>query len=86
MQPYKQDINHDNTYKQTGGRTQPMQPCLFEDLAEIYSTPTPKGLAGAENGWLYWLIVYLTMVKAFIFIARNLDMSPNWTRLAYKRK
>jgi hypothetical protein len=50
MQPYKQNINRGNTYKQTGGRTQPMQPCLFEDFAGIYSTPTPKGLAGAEKG------------------------------------
>jgi hypothetical protein len=50
MQPYKQDINHVNTYKQTGGRTQPMQPFLFEDFTGIYSTPTPKGLAGAEKG------------------------------------
>jgi hypothetical protein len=59
MQPYKQDINHSNTYKQTGGRTQPMQPCLFEDFAGIYSTPTPKGLARDEKGlivlidWLF---------------------------------
>jgi hypothetical protein len=36
-----------------------MQPYLFEDLTEIYSTPTPKGLAGAKKGWLYWLIVYM---------------------------
>jgi hypothetical protein len=82
MQSYKQDINLGNTYKQTGGQTQPMQPSLFEDLAGIYSTPTPKGLARAEKGWLYWLIVYFTMVEALIFIAQNLDMSPNWTRLA----
>jgi hypothetical protein len=54
MQPYKQYINRGNTYKQTGGRTQPMQPCLFEDFARIYSTPTPKGLARAKKGWLYW--------------------------------
>jgi hypothetical protein len=59
MQPYKQDINRGNTYKQTGGRTQSMQPYLFEDHTGIYCTPTPKGLAGAEKGWLYWLIVYL---------------------------
>jgi hypothetical protein len=50
MQPYKQDINRGNTYKQTGGQTQLMQPCFFEDFAGIYSTSTPMGLAGAENG------------------------------------
>jgi hypothetical protein len=49
MQPYKRDINRDNTYKPTGSQTQPMQPCLFEDFAGIYSTHTPKGLAGAEK-------------------------------------
>jgi hypothetical protein len=26
-----------------------MQPCLLEDLAGIYVTPTPRGLAGAEK-------------------------------------
>ena len=36
------------TYKQTGGRSMPMQPCLIEGLAEIYVTPTPRVLAGGQ--------------------------------------
>ncbi len=43
MQPYytmTQAIGE--TYKQTGGRSMPMQPYLIEGLAEIYVTPTPR--------------------------------------------
>jgi hypothetical protein len=66
MQPYKQDINRGNTYKQTEGRIQPMQLCLFEDFARIYSTPTPKGLAEAKKGSLYWLIDCLYNGQGFL--------------------
>jgi hypothetical protein len=42
MQPYKQSISYDGTYnKPEVGRTDAA--LLAEELAVIYSTPTPKG-------------------------------------------
>jgi hypothetical protein len=72
MQPYKQDINRDCTYKQTGGRTQPMHPYLFEDFARIYSTPTPKCLAGAKKGLIVLIdCMSLQWSRLFLSIARD---------------
>ena len=42
MQLYKHNTSCDGTHKQAGGRS--VDATLFaEELAEIYSTPTPKG-------------------------------------------
>ena len=44
MQPYKQGISHDR-YSQTNRRSDLTDAALLvEELVEIYSTPTPKGL------------------------------------------
>lgn len=44
MQHYKHDISHDSTHKQAEGRSIDAA-LLDEELAEIYSPPTPKILA-----------------------------------------
>ena len=56
MQLYKHNTSHDGTHKQVGGRS--VDAALFaKELAEIYSTPTPKGWHEAEKsnciGWLF---------------------------------
>ena len=44
MQLYKHNTNRDGTHKQAGGRS--VDAALFaEELAEIYSTPTPNVIA-----------------------------------------
>ena len=48
MQFYKHNISHDGTHKQARGRL--VDPALFaEELAEIYSTPTPDAMAKARK-------------------------------------
>ena len=48
MQLYKHNTSHDGTYKQVGGRS--VDAALFaEELAEIYSTPTPNAMALARK-------------------------------------
>ena len=48
MQLYKHNTSHDGTHKQAGGRS--VDAALFaEELAEIYSTPTPNTMAKAEK-------------------------------------
>ena len=44
-----QSIGHDDTYRQAGGRSNHVT-LLVEELAEIYTTPTPtpKGWHGAR--------------------------------------
>ena len=50
MQLYKYYTSHDGTHKQAGGRS--VDAAMFvEELAEIYSTPTPNTMAKR----LYWL-------------------------------
>jgi hypothetical protein len=41
VQPYKQDINHDGTYSNSEVGLADVA-LLIEELAKIYSTPTPK--------------------------------------------
>ena len=41
--PYEQRINHDGTYRQGVEIDRIDAAVLAEELAEIYSTPTPKG-------------------------------------------
>ena len=44
MQLYKLNTSHDGTHKQIGGRS--VDAALFaEELAKIYSTPTPNVMA-----------------------------------------
>ena len=46
MQLYKYNTSHDGTHKQATGRS--VDVALFaEELAEIYSTPTPNAMAKA---------------------------------------
>ena len=59
MQLYKHNTSRDGTYKQAGGRS--VDTALFaEELAEIYSTRTPKGWREAKKGnCIGWLFVSL---------------------------
>ena len=43
MQSYDRGISHDGTYRQVVEVDQIDATILAEELAEIYSTPTPKG-------------------------------------------
>ena len=45
-------ISHDGTYRQARGRPDDVA-LLVEELAEIYTTPTPKGWRKAEKSNLY---------------------------------
>ena len=48
MQLYKHNTSHDGTHKQAGGRL--VDAALFaEELAEIYSTPTPNAMTKARK-------------------------------------
>ena len=48
MQLYKHNTSHDGTHKQAGGRL--VDAALFaEELAEIYSTPTPNAMVKARK-------------------------------------
>ena len=48
MQLYKYDTSSDDTRRQAGGRSVDAT-LLVEELIEIYSTPTPKGLHEAKK-------------------------------------
>ena len=57
MQLYKHNTSRDGTHKQAEGRL--VDASLFaEELAEIYSTPTPNAMAKAEK---IVLIVYSSL-------------------------
>jgi hypothetical protein len=59
----------------------PMQPCLIEELAEIYITPTPRWRE-SQNVIEYvcvWLIDVLHLLGLIIY-TRGLNMSPGQTR------
>ena len=48
MQLYKHNTSRDGTHKQAGGRS--VDVALFvEELAKIYSTPTPSAMTKAEK-------------------------------------
>ena len=48
MQLYKHNTSRNDTHKQAGGRL--VDAALFaEELAEIYSTPTPNAMAKAQK-------------------------------------
>jgi len=53
-------MNHDNTYKQTEGRIQPMQLDLLKVSSRSTSTPTPTPkIAARSRKGLYYDCVYL---------------------------
>ena len=80
MQLYKHNTSHDGTHKQAVGRS--VDVALFvEELAEIYSTPTPKGWREAEKrNCIDWLVVCLQWPGSNIY-TRNLNMNPTQIRL-----
>ena len=48
MQFYKHNTSHDGTHKQVVGRS--INAAMFaEELAEVYSTPTPNAMAKARK-------------------------------------
>ena len=50
---------------------------LVEELAEIYTTPTPKGWHGAKKeSDLYWLIGCLLQYLGSNIYTRSLSMNP----------
>ena len=59
MQLYKYDTSRDGTYRQVRSRSVAAA-LLVEELAEIYSTPTPKGWREAKkSNCIDWLFVSL---------------------------
>ena len=48
MQLYKHNTSRDGTHKQAGGRLVDVAMSV-EELAEIYSTPTPNAMAKAKK-------------------------------------
>ena len=65
MQLYQHNTSHDGTHKQTGGPS--VDAALFvEELAEIYSTPTPNAMVKAEK--------FVLIECSFFFLYNNLDL------------
>ena len=63
MQLYKHNTSRDGTYKQAGGRS--VDVALFaEELAEIYSTPTPNAMMKTEK-------IVLIECSSFLFYNNN---------------
>ena len=80
MQLYKYYTSRDGTYRQAGGRSVDAA-LLVEELAEIYSTPTPKGWREAEkSNCIDWLVVCLHWPGSNIY-TRNLNMNLTQIRL-----
>ena len=68
MQLYKHNTSHDSTHKQARGRS--IDAILFvEELAEIYSTPTPNAMAKARKIVLIECSLYNN--QALIFIPKT---------------
>jgi len=57
------NINHDNTYKQTEGRNQPMQLDLSKVLSRSTLTPTPKVGGRSRKGFVCWLCIFKDWVS-----------------------
>ena len=68
MQLYKYDTSRDGTHKQAGGRS--VDAALFaEELAEIYSTPTPNAMAKAGK---------IVLIECSFFCGSNIyTRNPN---------
>ena len=67
MPLYKHNTSRDDTHKQAGGRL--VDAALFaEELAEIYSTPTPNAMAKARKILLIECLFFLYNNHGLIFI------------------
>jgi len=51
-------MNHENTYKQTEGRKQPMQLDLLKVSSRYTITPTPKVGDQSRKGFVLWLFIF----------------------------
>ena len=70
MQLYKHNTSRDGTHKQAGGRS--VDGALFaEELAEIYSTPTPNAMAKARKIVLIVCSSFFYNNQGLIFIPRT---------------
>ena len=68
MQLYKHNKYRDSTHKQAGGPS--VDVALFaEELAEIYSTPTPNAMAKAEK-------IVLIVCSSFFYNNQGLIFIP----------
>ena len=75
MQLYKYDTSRDGTHRKARYRSVDAA-LLVEELAEIYSTPTPKGWREAEkSNCIDWLVVCLQWPGSNIY-TQNLNMNP----------
>ena len=71
MQLYKHNTSRDGTYKQAGSRS--VDAALFaEELAEIYSTPTPNAMAKSQKDCIDCVFVPFYNNQGLIFIPRTL--------------
>ena len=67
MELYKHNTSRDGTHKQAGGRS--VDAALFvEELAEIYSTPTPNAMAKGKKIILIVCSFLLYNNQGLIFI------------------
>ena len=60
MQLYEQSISHDGTYRQAVEVDRTDAAVFAEELAKIYSTPTPKGWPELKKVSNLYLIDYLS--------------------------
>ena len=62
MQLYKHNKSHDDTHKQAGGRS--VDAALFaEELAGIYSTPTPNAVGKVVKIVLIECLCFFTITR-----------------------
>ena len=67
MQLYKHNTSHDGTHKQARGLS--VDASLFaEELAEIYTTPTPNTMTKAEKIVLIECLFFLYNNQGLLFI------------------
>ena len=70
MQLYKHNTSRDGTHKQAGGQS--VDAALFvEELAEIYSTPTPNAMTKAEKDCIDSVFIILYNNQGLIFIPKT---------------
>ena len=68
MQLYKHNTSRNDTHKQAGGRL--VDAAIFaEELAEIYSTPTPNAMAKARK-------IVLIVCSSFFYNNQGLIFIP----------
>ena len=71
-------ISHDGTYRQAVEVDRIDAAVLAEELTEIYSTPTPKGVVGDEkvNDLYIGLIVVFLQKPGFGIYTQSLKTNP----------